>query len=289
MGLFIVVGLFSATGQMGESAFTALMVTREGVLRGEVWRLVTYAFLTSGMMELFFKVLVFYYIAAPLEAAWGTIRFLSLLGVSVLGGGATAALLGVPLAGGWAPMVTLMLIHGFLFPESKLLLLFFLPIRVKTLALISIGFFLLTSLGTAIRGLTSGSVPEALKALALFAGMFSGVIYYVITTRSIPWVRKTRRRAAAGALDPAGIVKKLSIDRLMERSRRIVQEHDQGRPLTDENRAFIEELIQRSDPAKELCSPYSFSPTNEICPPCAEFGRCLRRHLEAEDDEPSGK
>jgi len=274
LGLFLVVGAFSWTGDMGRAAFDALSLTREGLLRGEVWRLVTYAFLTGGLLELFFKVLVFYYIAAPLEATWGTRRFLTLFGVSVLGGGASAAMLGVPLAGGWAATMTLMLIHGFLFPESRLYLFLVLPVRVKTLAIVMTALFL------------AGCVVAGLKGLALFVGLFSGVVYYVATTRSIPWVRRAKRRFAAGDLNPGALVKKFSTERAMERARRIMQRRDRGEPLTDEDRVFIGELIRRSDPNKELCSPYSFSPDNQICPPCPQFGRCLKRYLEEEDDRP---
>ena len=250
------------------------MLTRAGLLRGEVWRLATYAFLTMDWMELLFKILILFYIAIPLEATWGTRRFLTVFGISVVAGGLTAAALGVELAGGWAATMTLMLIHGFLFPENRLLLLFVIPIRVKTLAIFLTAFFLV------------GCVAQGLRGLAPFAGLFSGVLYYVFITRSIPWMRKGARKVAAGALNPASIAKNISAARVMERARRIMRERAGGGSLADEDRAFIEELIQRTDPTHELCSPYSFSPDNEICPPCREFGRCLRRYLEAEDEKP---
>ena len=268
LGLFIVVGLLSAGGGMRSAAIEALSLTRDGLGRGEIYRLVTYVFLTGDTWELLFKVLIVYFMAAPIEAAWGSWRFLTLFLVSAVGGGLTAAATGVPLVGGWAVTMTLILVHGFMFPESIIYLFFVLPIRVKTLALFLTTFFLV------------GCLSKGWTGLAYFIGMLSGAGYYFIATRSRRWVRMARRSIAEGAVTPADAARKLATDRLMERARRIMRLHDDGTPLDENDRAFVEELIRRSDPAKEICSPYSFSPDNMICPPCREFGRCLRRRLE---------
>jgi len=273
LGLFVVVGAVTWTGDMAATAQGALEVTREGVIRGEVWRLVTYAFLTGGPLSLIFTLLVFYYIAAPLEAAWGTRRFLTLFAVSVIGGGLTGALVNAPLAGGWAPTMTLMLIHGFMFPDSVIYLFFILPIRVKTLAIVLTALYL------------AGCTVMGLKGLAFFAGLFCGVIYYVLVTRSIPWVRKAKHRIVETAANPMNAIRNYSTTRMMEEARQIMRRRDSGSPLTPEDRSLIEELIKRSDPGEELCSPYSFSPDNTICPPCRQFGRCLRRYLQAAEED----
>ena len=64
-----------------------------------------------------------------------------------------------------------------------------------------------------------------------------------------------------------------------------MRRRDSGQPLTAQDRDLIEELIRRSDATHELCSPYSFSPDNTICPPCKAFGLCLRRYLEADEKD----
>ena len=273
LGLFVLIGAFTIGGETGAAAREAMTMSRSGLLRGEVWRLVTYAFITSSGFELLFKLLVFFYIAAPLEASWGTRRFLTLFCVSVIGGGLTAAAANVEIAGGWAVTMTLMLIHGFMFPNNVIYMFFILPVRVKTLAIFFTTVFLV------------GCATKGMEGLALFAGLFCGVLYYVLITRSIPWARKTARKAATGELNPSNIVKRVATDRIMERARKIIREHKQSGRLNEEDRIFIEELIRRSDPTHELCSPYSFSPDNQICPPCEEFGLCLRRYLETEDEE----
>ena len=272
LAIFVVVAVGVAGGQ--GTMYDALKLTRQGVLNGEVWRLVSYPFLTSGPLSLLFTVLIFYYIGMPLELIWGTARFLTLFLVSVLGGAAGGVLLDVQLAGGEGPIVTLMLIYGFLFPESIVYLFLILPIRVKTLAIIITAWYLVQCAALKLQG------------LALFLGLFSGVLFYVLTTGEIPWLRRAKRKLRAAATDPSAAVRGVATGSVMERARQVMRRHDSGRPLTEQDRAWIEELIRRADPSHELCSPYSFSPDNTICPPCRAFGRCLRRYLETvEEDE----
>jgi len=273
IGAFVVISGLCATGEMGRAALNAFALTREGLLRGELWRLITYPFIATLDLWFVFKILVYFYIAAPLEATWGTRRFLTLFGVSVIVGGLTAAAFNVPLIGDAAVFMTLMLIHGFLFPENVIYLFFILPVRIKTLAIIATAIFLMHCL------------TKGLVGLAYFAGMLSGVVYYMATTRSIPWVRRARRRIVERALNPEAAARRTTTERLMDRARTIIKSHQDGHRLSDEDRDYIEALIQRSDPSHDLCSPYSFSPDNTICPPCSEFGRCLRRYLESEEQD----
>lgn len=268
MALMIVLSVATWAPGTRDRAVEVLKLSPEGVRSGEVWRLITYAFPTSAGFGFLFALLILYYIAAPLEAVWGTRRFVTLYLVTSVGAGLTATVFGQELLGGWAPMMSLMLIHGFLFPESMIYLFFILPMRIKTLAIIMAAIYFAQC---ATMGLTG---------LAMFLGTFTGVLYYVAVTRSIPWVRRAKRRVAETAADPLGSLRGMTTARVMERARRIMKEHKAGKPLTDPDRQFIEELVQRADPTHELCSPYSFSPENTICPPCKAFGRCLRRYLE---------
>jgi len=273
LAVFVVVGAFGAApGQQGAMG-QALQLTRQGVLQGEVWRLVTWPFLSGGMLQLLFTVLIFYAIGMPLEVTWGTRRFLTLFFVSVLGGGAAGVLLNQTLAGGEAPLVTLMLIYGFMFPDSVLYVFLVMPIRVKTLAILITAWYLVVYARMGLAG------------LAMFIGLFSGVLYYVLSTGRIPWMSWTKRGMRAVKTNPAEVVRTVSTGSVMERARQVMRRHDSGQPLTEQDRAWIEELIRRTDPSHELCSPYSFSPDNTICPPCRAFGRCLRRYLEAVEKE----
>ena len=273
LAAFVIIGAFGAAPGQQSAMDEALQLTRQGVLQGEIWRLVTWPFLTRGMLQLLFTVLIFYAIGLPLEVTWGTRRFLTLFFVSVLGGGAAGALLNQTLAGGEAPIVTLMLIYGFMFPDSVLYLFLVMPIRVKTLAILITAWYLVVY------------ARMRLEGLAMFIGLFSGVLYYVLSTGRIPWMSWTKRRIRSLKANPVEVVRTVSTSSVMERARQVMRRHDSGQPLTEPDRAWIEELIRRADPTHELCSPYSFSPDNTICPPCRAFGRCLRRYLEAVEKE----
>ncbi len=263
--------VISAMAWANPNSLDSFVMKPDAVLNGEVWRMFTYAFVSTDRLFFIFELLVFLYIASPLEHLWGTRRFMTLVGISVIGGSATSLAFGIQVGDGLALTLTLMLIHGFLFPDSVIRLFFILPIRMKTLAIFSTAFFLVMCMQMGVPG------------LAYFAGMFCGVLYYVFTTRSIPWMSRTKRTLASVAKDPAGALKKVSTARAMERAKKIIEEHKGGEPIPEEDRIYIEELIRRADPSKELCSPHSFSPDNQICPPCEQFGLCLRRYLEQAD------
>jgi len=271
--LTVIVSGLTWTPDAGETARKLFTVTRADVLRGQVWRLLTYAFVTGLDFFLVFRLLVLLYIARPLELVWGTRRFLTLVAVSVIGGGLTSVAFDERLLGGWMLEMTLMLAHGLLFPRSAIRLFFIMPVRVRTLSIALVAIF------------AGDCVRQGLAGIAYGAGMLSGMLYYTYTTRSIQWFWRGRRRMARAVADPSALVKGVSTARIMNRARDVVERHKAGDPLTEKDRAFVEELIQRSDPSKELCSPYSFSPDNDICPPCAEFGLCLRRFLETADEE----
>jgi hypothetical protein len=78
---------------------------------------------------------------------------------------------------------------------------------------------------------------------------------------------------------PIEFVQGAASARSVEQAARVVRLHDTGRPLTEEDRKLVEDLAERADRQTPMCAPYSFSPSNTICPPCAAFGRCLKRHV----------
>ncbi|MBE3554473.1 MAG: rhomboid family intramembrane serine protease [Thermicanus sp.] len=56
------------------------------VLKGEVWRLITYVFLHTGFFHLLFNLFFFYLFAPPLERFYGKVSFVFLLLVTALTG-----------------------------------------------------------------------------------------------------------------------------------------------------------------------------------------------------------
>jgi len=100
------------------------------------WQLLTYGFLHSGFMHLFFNMLAVFMFGAPLEQTWGEKRFLTFYLVCVAGAGVcqlvVAHLLGnsAPVLGASGGVFGLLLAYGMLFPNQRVMLLFP-PIELK--------------------------------------------------------------------------------------------------------------------------------------------------------------
>lgn len=112
-----------------------LMLEPSLVLRGEVWRLVTYIFIPpeSSPIWIIFILYFYYLIGSSLEHEWGSFRFnmyylLGMLGTTIgaliTGGGTTATYLNL----------SLFLAFARLFPNYQILIFFVLPVKVKYLA-----------------------------------------------------------------------------------------------------------------------------------------------------------
>ena len=112
-----------------------LYLSREALLRGQVWRLFTFIFLPPETSPLFIVIsLYFYYwIGGSLESTWGSFRFnmyylCGMLGAIVscfITGGATNYYLNM----------SLFFAFAVLYPDMQLLLFFIIPIKVKWLAI----------------------------------------------------------------------------------------------------------------------------------------------------------
>ena len=115
--------------------YSLLAFDRTAILRGQVWRLVTYVFLPTDSNILFLAISLFfyYYIGKVMESTWGTFRFnlfyltgvlLTDIGALLLGVNATISFLNL----------SLLLAFATMFPESRVLLFYIIPIKMKYLA-----------------------------------------------------------------------------------------------------------------------------------------------------------
>lgn len=113
----------------------SLVLHRDLVLQGELWRLVTYIFIppaTSPFWIIF--VLYFYYLVGTgLEQAWGPFRFNLYYLLGMIGTTAAAFITGVGYTGVYLNL-SLFLAFAFLYPDFQILLFFILPVKVKYLA-----------------------------------------------------------------------------------------------------------------------------------------------------------
>lgn len=124
------------------------------VLRGEVWRLVTFLFIppATNLIFAFFFWYLFYIMGTALEQQWGTFRynvfllvgFVATIAVSFL----TAATRASPSSNLFAQL-SVFLAFAYVYPDFILNLFFVLPIKIKWLALVTwigYGYGFVTSL-----------------------------------------------------------------------------------------------------------------------------------------------
>ena len=105
--------------------------------RWALWQPLTAMFMHGSMTHIFFNMYALYIFGKPLEMRWGTKRFASFyLTVGILAniaGGLIFILTGRPLSliGASGAVYGVLLGYGSLYPDSRLLLFFFIPIKVK--------------------------------------------------------------------------------------------------------------------------------------------------------------
>ncbi len=150
VALVVTASLFGALA--GEvRAFAAL--SPAAILEGEIWRLVAWAFVETGPIDLVFAALVLWWLGRDLALGWGGRRFaLVYLGLAA-GAAATTVILSVlapgvvPMAGGWLgawPVLAgLMMAWGLLNPYRQILLYFALPVSGRAIVWITLGGTLL--------------------------------------------------------------------------------------------------------------------------------------------------
>ena len=157
--------------------YSYLCFSRSAILRGQVWRLFSYIFTYlndvrgAGLLLAAVSLFCYYQFGKILESYWGSFRFnlyyltglvLTDLAAMLLGAGADASALnlslflavatiapsaisgtGYPVGGTEYVNLSMFLAFAFLFPDTRLLLFFFIPIKMKYMAWVYLGFTVL--------------------------------------------------------------------------------------------------------------------------------------------------
>lgn len=110
------------------------------VLKGEVWRLVTYVFIPprTSILFILFALYFYYMIGSTLEREWGSFK----LNIYYLAGmlGTTIAALLTGYSDATHLNLSLFLAFAYLFPNYEILLFFILPVKMKYLAWLNLAF-----------------------------------------------------------------------------------------------------------------------------------------------------
>ncbi len=237
------------------------------------WTLLTFQFIHTGLVELFFSLLILMFFARPLEERWGSPRFLAFWLVSVLGAGLTALLFGQVLAGDIFLQTSLLFTFATLYPDMEILLFFILPVRVKWLAVI--GGTLLVYGSFARFGLLGG--------LANAAGMSAGYVFF-LATRNLPSRRKLAFELKKAKGSAVAAARELSVERrnreLGERLARVEASLAAGEGPKSEAEALLRDLEAAVDPSVTICAPEDFGALEDpVCRTCPGFPECAARRL----------
>lgn len=178
--------------------YTWLHFSRSEILRGQVWRLFTYIFLPNDPNVIFFIIMLFFYVQIGrfMEAHWGAFKFnlFYLTGVVIMD---IAALLLNCTASVNYLNISLILSFATIIPESRVMLFFVIPLKMKYLAWF---YFALTALQVVFTSFPYNLFPIfALLNYFLYFGSdvlsvlpFSGRIPRTYTRPQRPGAEKTQ-------------------------------------------------------------------------------------------------
>ena len=171
-GNVIVYLLMMFTQRADANALAFLSLNTAAVLRGELWRIVTYVFVpgSSNLFMLLISLYFYYWIGSTLERQWGTPKFTLyyISGVLLTAVGVLVASLisgqNYVVSGSAYVNLSMFFAYATLFPDTYFLLFFFFPVKVKWLAIIDAAVFAL--------GILFGSFPENLLPLVALLNYF---------------------------------------------------------------------------------------------------------------------
>lgn len=130
-----------------------LMLLRQGLLAGQIWRLITFIFVpfSSGSILSFVIGTYFtWFIGSSLEREWGDFRFNLYILLGMVG--AVLACLATGYASTYCLSLSLFLAFALLYPEMQVLLFFVIPVRVKYLGMVAGAIWVLSFLATGWMG-----------------------------------------------------------------------------------------------------------------------------------------
>ena len=170
---------------LGAQLYSLINLNRFQLLRGQIWRLVTFVFVPPSSSPLFiiFALYFYYIIGLSLESRWGKVRFNLYYLVGMIGAWITCLLTGH--ADNMFLNLSLFFGYAALYPDNEVLFMMILPIKMKYLALVDaaiyVYYFIVGSASTRV------SILLCLLNVFLFLG---GDLIHTIRRESQYW--KTR-------------------------------------------------------------------------------------------------
>lgn len=119
-----------------------LSLWRDGILSGQVWRLITFIFIPEGgnVFLMFISLYVYYLIGNSLENIWGGFRLNLYYLIGILGSIASVFVSPLGYTTNTALNLSLFLAFATLAPDTQFLFFFVIPLKAKWLAIGYVGF-----------------------------------------------------------------------------------------------------------------------------------------------------
>lgn len=142
IGQGIVFALLYIWPTLGYQLYSLITLTRTGLMRGQIWRLVTFVFVPPSSSPIFilFALYFYYMIGVGLENQWGKVKFNLYYLVGMLGSIIAALITGY--ADNTFLNLSLFFAYAALYPDEQVLLFMILPIKMKYLALVDAALYL---------------------------------------------------------------------------------------------------------------------------------------------------
>lgn len=139
MGAVYVLGMLMPSANL----YGMMALTRSGLMRGQLWRLVTFALIppSSSIVWILFSLYFYWMIGSALENAWGSSRFTLFYLTGMLGGVLSALITGY--ADNSYLNMSLFLAYAALNPDHQVMLFMILPVKIKYLAIADAALYLI--------------------------------------------------------------------------------------------------------------------------------------------------
>ena len=143
----VVLGLLSGFSTGNFLSFFSF--TLDGLLHGQIWRLITFVLIPESTSPFYLLITCYFYywIGSALERQWGTAKFttyyLSGMLLTVIGASIVSLITGysIPVYGANYVNFAMFMAFALLYPDTRVLFMFIIPIRMKWLAYLDIFYF----------------------------------------------------------------------------------------------------------------------------------------------------
>jgi len=172
------------------SAYSYLAFMPNLIMRGQVWRIITFIFIppASSIITIAFVMYFYYLMGTTLENEWGTFKFniyylFGMIGTIIaafLSGAGTSVYLNL----------SLFLAFAYLFPDIEILLFFILPVKVKWIAYLDWVYFIFSL----IFGTMSSRIAAIASLINFFIFFGDDFINYIKDQRKYGATRRNFKR-----------------------------------------------------------------------------------------------